>query len=76
MPAEQILVRSLLTREQIITNASITTAIDQFIKILSPLIGALLAQYYAAGAGFGLSTGLSLLGFALLIGLNYHSKEP
>lgn len=69
MPAEQILVRSLLTREQIIANTSITTAIDQFIKILSPLIGALLAQYYAAGAGFGISTALSALGFAVLIGL-------
>lgn len=69
MPAEQILVRSLLTREQIIANTSITTAIDQIIKILSPLIGALLVQYYAVGAGFGLSTALSLLGFAVLIGL-------
>jgi MFS family permease len=61
MPTEQVLVRVLLSQNQIVSNASLTTAIDQISKICAPLVGALLAQWFRPAAGFGLSALLALL---------------
>jgi MFS family permease len=69
MPAEQIVVRSMLSHNQLIPNASITTAIDQSTKIAAPLLGALTAALYSPGAGFVLSAVLSIGSLALLIRL-------
>jgi MFS family permease len=72
MPAEQIVVRSMLNRGQLVANASIMTALDQLTKISAPLLGALTASLFSPVAGFGLSAVLSLGGLALLIRLRRH----
>lgn len=74
MPTEQVLVRVLLSQNQIVSNASLTTAIDQISKICAPLVGTLLAQWFRPAAGFGLSALLALLGLALLHLLQRHCQ--
>jgi MFS family permease len=69
MPAEQIVLRSMLNRDQLVANAGVMTTLDQLTKIAAPLLGALTAALYSPIAGFGLSAALSVVGLALLIRL-------
>ena len=66
MPAEQVLARSILTKDQIVSNAGLATAIDQITKICAPLLGALMTQWYRPNAGFALSAMLAIVGLILL----------
>ncbi|MFL9960042.1 MFS transporter [Paraburkholderia sediminicola] len=52
VPAEQILVRRLLTDEQIVSTTTLTSLIDQCTKIASPLLGAALAVVSHSRGGF------------------------
>ncbi|MEQ6350209.1 MFS transporter [Ralstonia pseudosolanacearum] len=67
-PAEQVVVRSMLSKAQFVSNASIMTTIDQLTKICAPLLGACMASLHHPVAGFGLSAGLGLAG-TLCVGL-------
>ncbi|RAS37451.1 MFS transporter [Paraburkholderia bryophila] len=67
MPAEQILVRSMLTPSQLVDNARWMTTIDQLVKIAAPLLGAVMASLYEPVAGFGLSATLSVAGIVFLL---------
>ncbi|MGD7098280.1 MFS transporter [Ralstonia pseudosolanacearum] len=67
-PAEQVVVRSMLSKAQFVSNASIMTTIDQLTKICAPLLGAGMASLHHPVAGFGLSAGLGLAG-TLCVGL-------
>ena len=67
-PAEQVIVRSMLSKEQFVSNASIMTTIDQLTKICAPLLGAGMASLHHPVAGFGFSAVLGLAG-ALCVGL-------
>ncbi|CAB3791761.1 MFS transporter [Pararobbsia alpina] len=69
MPAEQVVLRSMLSRDQLVANAGVTTTLDQLTKIAAPLLGALTAVLYSPVAGFSLSAVLSVVGLALLIRL-------
>lgn len=62
MPAEQVIVRSMLSKEQFISNASIMTTVDQLTKICAPLVGAGMAGLYQPVFGFGLSAALGVAG--------------
>ncbi len=73
MPAEQVVLRSMLERSQLVANASIVTMLDQLTKIAAPLLGALAAAWYSPIAGFGLCAALSVLGLALLVRLRQTS---
>ncbi|WP_175425561.1 MFS transporter [Trinickia violacea] len=52
VPAEQILVRRLLTDEQIVSTTTLTSLVDQCTKIASPLLGAALAVVSHSRGGF------------------------
>ncbi len=54
-PAEQVVVRSMLSKAQFVSNASIMTTIDQLTKICAPLLGAGMASLHHPVAGFGLA---------------------
>ncbi len=66
MPAEQILIRSMLNKEQLVSNASVMTAVDQFTKICAPLAAAGLTGIYRPAAGLGLSAALAMVGILCL----------
>ncbi|WP_347555338.1 MFS transporter [Robbsia sp. KACC 23696] len=67
MPAEQVLIRSMLTSSQLVDNARWMTLIDQGIKIAAPLLGAVIANQTMSLAGFGFSATLAILGGVLLL---------
>jgi MFS family permease len=75
MPAEQVVLRSMLKHAQLVVNASIVTTLDQLTKIAAPLLGALAAAWYSPIAGFGLCAALSIVGLALLVRLR-HACPP
>ncbi|MBW8078744.1 MAG: MFS transporter [Gallionella sp.] len=58
MPAEQILVKRLLRRDQMILNIQLVTVIDQSAKIGAPIVGGLIAQSLGPSVGFWISAGL------------------
>lgn len=66
MPAEQVLVKSLLRRDQMILNVQIVTVIDQSAKIGAPILGGLIAQRIGPSAGFWLSAWLVVPALACL----------
>lgn len=66
MPSEQIIVRTMLSKEQLVSNASVMTTIDQVCKIGAPLVGAGMASLSHPGAGFALSAALGLIGILCL----------
>lgn len=72
MPAEQVIVRAMLSKEQLVSNASVMSTVDQLCKISAPLIGASLASLHYPGAGFGLSATLGLTGILCLYPLRKH----
>ncbi len=67
-PAEQVVVRSMLSKEQFVSNASVMTTLDQLTKICAPLLGAGMASLHHPVVGFGFSAGLGLAG-ALCVSL-------
>ncbi|VVE59557.1 MFS transporter [Pandoraea sputorum] len=75
MPAEQILIRSVLTREQLASNASLMTLIDQVIKIAAPLLAAAFSLSSRPGSGFGLSCALALVGLLCLVALRSQRRR-
>lgn len=72
MPAEQVIVRTMLSKEQFVSNASIMTTIDQLTKICAPLVGAAMASLHHPMAGFGLSATLGLAGILCVYPLRKH----
>jgi hypothetical protein len=70
MPSELVLLRSILTKDQIVSNAGIMASIDQITKVCAPLIGALMAQWFKPSAGFSISAVLAIFGLLLLSSLN------
>lgn len=66
MPAEQVLVRTLLDNEQRISNTALMTMIDQSVKVGTPLLAALLAQGFRSDTSFIFSALLSAISLALL----------
>jgi MFS family permease len=72
MPAEQVIVRMMLSKAQFVSNASIMTTIDQLTKICAPLIGAVMASLHHPMAGFGLSATLGLAGIMCVYPLRKH----
>lgn len=72
MPAEQVIVRTMLSKEQFVSNASIMTTIDQLTKICAPLAGAIMASLHHPMAGFGLSATLGLAGILCVYPLRKH----
>lgn len=66
MPAEQILVKRLLLREQMIMNIQVVTVIDQSAKIGAPIIGGLIAQGLGPSVGFWISAWLVVPALACL----------
>jgi MFS family permease len=76
MPAEQILVRSMLSRGQLASNAGLMTAIDQLTKIVAPLIAAAISFSYRPTGGFGLSSALALVGLVCLVAIKACVEKP
>jgi len=72
MPAEQVIVRTMLSKAQFVSNASIMTTIDQLNKICAPLVGASMASLHYPMAGFGLSATLGLAGILCVYPLRRH----
>jgi len=77
MPAEQLVTRYMLSRNQLIINTSIVTVIDQISKVCSPLIGSLMAQVASPNAGFVISSILGVLGALVVVRLRMSARiEP
>lgn len=75
-PAEQALLKSMLTNDQLVSNARTMTILDQLLKICAPLLGAALASLYWPSAGFGLSTILALAALLFLARLKQRLSIP
>ncbi|MCP1118973.1 MFS family permease [Robbsia andropogonis] len=67
MPAEQVLIRMMLTPGQFVDNARWMTLIDQGIKIMAPLLAAVIAGLHVPLLGFAFSATLALFGVMLLL---------
>lgn len=61
IPAEQILLRQLLSEEQIVSTITLTSVVDQCTKIASPLIGAALALVSQSRNTFLFTAALALI---------------
>ncbi|WP_432261466.1 MFS transporter [Cupriavidus sp. TMH.W2] len=66
MPAEQVLIRSMLSREQAVENAGIMSAVDQLTKISAPLVAATMTGLFRPESGLWLSTILAFFGIGCL----------
>jgi len=60
VPAEQVLIRRLLSDQQIVSTTTLTSIVDQCTKIASPLLGAALAMISQSRGGFLLTAILAL----------------
>ncbi|CAJ0819883.1 MFS transporter [Ralstonia flaminis] len=60
VPAEQVLIRRLLSDQQIVSTTTLTSVVDQCTKIASPLLGAALATVSQSRGGFLLTAILAL----------------
>ena len=69
IPAEQVLIRRLLSNEQIISTVALTSVLDQCTKILSPLLGVGFSVALHSRGGFGFTAGLALLSMGCAIGV-------
>lgn len=69
IPAEQILIRRLLSNEHIVSTVALTSAVDQSAKILSPLLGVGFAFALHSSDGFALTGGLALLSMGCAVGV-------
>lgn len=61
IPAEQVLMRRLLSSEQIVSAVALVSVVDQCSKILSPLIGAGLSFALHSTGGFALTAILAII---------------
>lgn len=66
MPAEQVMIRSMLTPAQVIENARWSTFIDQSLKVAAPLIGAMMTLLRQPELGFLLPSALALAALPVL----------
>lgn len=69
IPAEQVLIRRLLSNEQIVSTVTLTSVVDQCTKILSPLLGVWLSFVLHSHGGFVLTGLLALLSVGCAIGV-------
>jgi hypothetical protein len=76
MPAEQILIRSMLDKDQLVSNASVMTAVDQLTKICAPLAAAGVTGLYRPAAGLGLSAAMAMVGILCLPALKRAAPSP
>ncbi|HDL6963881.1 TPA: MFS transporter [Yersinia enterocolitica] len=74
IPAEQILIRELLNKEQIVLTITLTNIIDQCIKIASPLIGAFISTITNSQGGFYLTALLALITSLLTIRIGFANR--
>lgn len=61
MPAEQVLMRRLLSNEQVVSAVAVMSIIDQCTKIFAPLIGAGFSFALSSRGGFALTAVLAIL---------------
>ena len=61
VPAEQVLIRRLLSDQQIVSTTTLTSVVDQCTKIASPLLAAALATVSQSQGGFLLTAVLALV---------------
>lgn len=71
MPAEQVLIRLMLDKDQLVSNASVMTAVDQLTKICAPLAAAGVTGLYRPAAGLGLSAAMAMVGLLCLPALRW-----
>lgn len=69
IPAEQVLIKKLLSKEQVVSTVTLTSVVDQCTKILSPLLGAGLSFALHSRGGFALTGFLALLSVGCAIGV-------
>jgi len=73
--AEIILTRKLLTNKDLISNISLITVMDQFIKVCSPLAAGVIASMSDKAYGFLISALFSLLGIFCVILLSMSNRQ-
>lgn len=69
IPAEQILIRRLLSDTQIVSTVALTSIVDQCTKILSPLLGAALSLALHSQSGFAITGVFALFSMGCAIGV-------
>ncbi|HDV6326391.1 TPA: MFS transporter [Burkholderia cenocepacia] len=69
VPAEQIVIRRLLSDDQIVSTVTLTSVVDQCTKILSPLLGAGLALVLHSRGGFALTGMLAVFSMGCACGV-------
>lgn len=69
IPAEQIVIRRLLSDTQIVSTVALTSIVDQCTKILSPLLGVVLSLVLHSHGGFALTGLLALFSIWCAIGV-------
>ncbi|PMS37469.1 MFS transporter [Trinickia symbiotica] len=72
MPAEQVMIRLMLSPAQVIENARWSTVIDQSLKVAAPLIGAMMTVLCQPQLGFLLPSALALAALPVLHALKQH----
>ncbi len=81
LPAEQILIRKLLSPKRIVTTTVLTATIDQCVKILSPLLAATAAittnsqSSFLITAVLALATACCVLRLSIVLGWKYTSQR-
>lgn len=73
--AETILTRKLLTNKDLVSNISLITVMDQFIKVCSPLTAGVIASMSDKAYGFLISAIFSLLGIFCVILLSMSNRQ-
>lgn len=74
LPAEQVMVRSMLSQAQLAANAGLMTAADQITKVCAPLIAAGATALYGPMSGLWLSAGLPVLAIGCLVPLRDRAR--
>lgn len=73
--AEIILTRKLLANKDLVSNISLVTVMDQFIKVCSPLAAGVIASTSDKAYGFLISALFSLLGIFCVILLSLNNRQ-
>jgi hypothetical protein len=73
--AEIILTRKLLTNKNLVSNISLITVMDQFIKVCSPLAAGIIASTADKTYGFLISAAFSLSGIFCVIFVSIHNRQ-
>ncbi|MET3553963.1 MFS transporter [Burkholderia sp. 567] len=69
VPAEQIVIRRLLSDDQIVSTVTLTSIVDQCTKILSPLLGAGLSLAFHSHGAFALTGMLAVFSMGCALGV-------